>query len=134
MECCVQDHHGDAASLYIWLRNKTPSNVQQWIESNAHFSIVALSDGKVSGFAFVSKAGEVILFYLLPEVRFMGVGKAILSAIEAQALSHGASSLRLESTGTARPFYLRNGFIEIGLPIAAFNMKCYPMTKSLSIK
>jgi len=132
VECCTDDHRGDATALNAWLRNKTPQNVRSWILSKDHHAVTALVDGREAGFALSSKAGEVLLCYLVPEVRFTGVGKAMLAAIEAQARIDGIHTLRLESTGTARSFYLRNGFVESGRPLAAFGMESYPMEKALT--
>jgi hypothetical protein len=37
------------------------------------------------------------------------------------------------STETARQFYLSNGYVESGPPVARFETTGYPMTKALSI-
>ncbi len=72
-----------------------------------------------------------MLRYVLPEVRFTGVGKAMLRAIEANASAAGVQSLRLESTCTARVFYLRSGFVPSGPPCVAFGMEAHPMSKHI---
>lgn len=78
-----------------------------------------------------SPGGDVLLCYLVPEVLHRGVGKAMLKEIEKRAKADGIHSLHLESTTTARSFYLRNGFVEYGSPVVAFGMKSYPMRKAL---
>jgi GNAT superfamily N-acetyltransferase len=131
-ECCGDDHHGDAKILDAWLRNKTPAFFQKIIDSPNGYAVVAQVDAAVVGFAMCSDAGELMLCYAAPSARFTGVGKAMLGAIEKHALNSGAKSLRLESTRTARAFYLRNGFVAEGTPIQAFGMEGQPMRKALS--
>lgn len=77
----------------------------------------------------MSGVGEVNLCYLLPEARFAGAGKALLSTLELEANRRGLNSLRLESTLTAKPFYLRNGFVESGTPSEVFGTVAFPMQK-----
>ena len=130
--CCVEDHRGDPAALTAWLRNKTPEQVRGWILSPDHHAIAAIADGLQVGFALSSRAGEVLLCYLLPQARFNGAGKAMLAAIEERARADGVHALRLDSTATARAFYLRNGFVQKGRPTVAFGMQSHPMAKTLA--
>lgn len=131
-EICYEDHQGNATALEAWLKNKTPENVSQWIQNPELFSVVALVEEEIVGFAMSNRSGYVLLCYLIPEVQHKGVGKAMLKAIEAQARRDSISVLHLESTQTARPFYLRNQFVQNGPPIVAFGISSYPMVKRLS--
>lgn len=131
-ECCVDDHHGDAKVLDAWLRNKTPAFFQSLIQAPSGYSVVAEVESAVAGFAMCSDAGELMLCYVAPAVRFKGAGKALLGAIESYALRAGITSLRLESTRTAHTFYLRNGFVVDGVPVQAFGMEGQPVRKQLS--
>lgn len=115
-ECCEEDHHNNSLLLEAWLHNKTPESVRSWLQSPGAFSVVATVEGAVVGFALSSSAGEIMLCYVLPEVRFRAVGRAMLSAIEANAFAAGIKTLHLESTRTAQTFYLRSGFIPSGPP------------------
>jgi GNAT superfamily N-acetyltransferase len=116
LECCDDDHRGDAKVLEAWLCNKTPDFVLGLIRAPNAFSVVATVDGKTVGFGAASATGEITLCYVAPSVRFRGVGKALLAAIEDHAARAGVEALRLESTRTARTFYLRNGFASEGPP------------------
>ncbi|SEM54911.1 Acetyltransferase (GNAT) domain-containing protein [Variovorax sp. YR750] len=134
LECCHDDHRGDAKVLQGWLRNKTPDFVRMVISSPSAFSVVASVDGVTVGFGSASRSGEVTLCYVVPSVpsvRFAGVGKALLMAIEDEANRSGVEALRLESTRTAREFYLRNGFVAEGPAVVAFDMEAQPMRKQL---
>lgn len=130
-DCCFEDHHGDPQILAAWLNNKSPENVAGWFQDPANFAVVADSGDKVIGVALLTADGEVALCYLLPEMRFKGVGKLLLLAIEAEATYRKISALRLDSTATGRSFYLRNGFQASGLPIDGWGIKGYPMLKLL---
>ncbi|WP_170217138.1 GNAT family N-acetyltransferase [Variovorax gossypii] len=131
LECCHDDHRGDTKVLQGWLRNKTPDFVRMVISSPSAFSVVASVDGVTVGFGSASRSGEVTLCYVVPSVRFAGVGKALLTAIEDEANRSGVEALRLESTRTAREFYLRNGFVAEGPAVLAFDMEAQPMRKQL---
>ena len=130
-ETCIEDHHNDAALIETWLRNKTISNVEAWMQSPNAYSVVAEVDHSVVGFG-MSRADEILLCYVVPEVRFKGVGKSVLQALETYAATNGISHLRLESTRTAEPFYRRNGFNAAGPAVLAFGMEGQPMTKAVT--
>lgn len=130
-ECCAADHHNDPALVQTWLHNKTPGNVRAWLDQQDAFSVVAEAEGAVVGFA-MSLHNEVMLCYVIPEVRFTGAGKSMLHAMEAHATQAGFTSLRLESTRTAQAFYGRNGFSLSGPTIVAFGMEGQPMVKTIA--
>ena len=130
-ECCFEDHHGDSEVLRSWLLNKTPENIRAWIQYPAGFAVVAEVDARISGFGLLSSTGTVALCYLVPEARFIGAGKAMLAAMEAEAIRRGLTSLNLESTLTALPFYGRNGFVRTGEPNVGLGVKGFPMEKPL---
>jgi GNAT superfamily N-acetyltransferase len=80
----------------------------------------------------VTDAGEIILNYVSPEARFRGVSRALLGALEARAAERGAAHCTLDSTETARRFYLANGYVEDGPPSGKFGMRSgYGMSKPL---
>ena len=132
LECCHDDHQGDAKVLQGWLSNKTPELLRRFILAPDAFSVVASVDEATVGFASAEGTGEVTLCYVAPSVRFTGVGKALLAAIEDHAARAGIEALSLESTRTARSFYLRNGFASEGHPVSAFGIEGQPMRKQLS--
>ncbi|MBK7687052.1 MAG: GNAT family N-acetyltransferase [Rhodocyclaceae bacterium] len=128
-ECCAADHKDDPELLAAWLQNKTPDNVRRWLQTEGALSVVAEIQGAVAGFALATSLGELMLCYLVPEARFTGVGRAMLAAIERKAAAVGIDTLHLESTRTARDFYLRYGFSPTGPAELAFGIEGYPMNK-----
>lgn len=131
-ECCIEDHQNDEARLAPWLSNKTPENVLAWINEPSNTTLVAEVDGEIVGFAAMTDSGEISLCYILPEVRYTGVGKALLAGLESRARELGLPEARLNSTKTAHAFYLRNGFESSGPADSWHGVSCYPMTKKLS--
>jgi GNAT superfamily N-acetyltransferase len=130
-ECCTEDHRDDPKIIAAWIRNKTPETVRGWLSSKHVLSIVAVAASEVVGFAAFSTSGEVLLSYVIPEVRFTGNGRAMLFSIEQLARDSGVRSLHLNSTLTARSFYSRNGFEASGPAVLAFGMESLTMTKHL---
>jgi GNAT superfamily N-acetyltransferase len=130
-ELCVADHHDDPAILGRWLANKTPEIVAGWIARPDSSVLVAVEDGAILSVGAVSDAGEIRLNYVSPDARFHGISRAMLEALEARALARGNARVTLNSTGTARRFYLSAGYVEDGPPIDLFGTASHPMTKRL---
>ena len=130
-ECCIEDHRNDCDILAAWLGNKTPAIVESWFLSSANFSIVALVGGTVVGVATMTRVGKIVLCYVTPEARFTGAGKALLQALEVQAREWGIRLIQVMSTLTAKPFYLRNGFVCGGTAKAVFGIETTTLSKKL---
>jgi GNAT superfamily N-acetyltransferase len=133
-ELCRDDYRGDAPTLAAWLANKTPENVRAWIsEPNSHL-LVADDNGTILGVAAIQSTGRISLNYVSPDARFRGVSKALTRALEAKASELGLATCTLESTETARRFYLSMGYSETGPSVPGFGVGiCYPMTKALAL-
>jgi GNAT superfamily N-acetyltransferase len=76
----------------------------------------------------MTKAGKITLNYVSPEARFRGISKALIDRLEAQARELGLDRCTLNSTETARQFYLSLGYQE---QIAPTNEACRSMAKAL---
>ncbi len=70
--------------------------------------------------------------YLSPDARFLGVGKALLLALEDHARRCELKEMTLSSTETGYQFYLRNGFKDVGKELSSFGTPCIKMSKALS--
>jgi GNAT superfamily N-acetyltransferase len=131
-ELCYLDHRNDDRILNLWLANKTVENVRRWITGSNLF--VAMEGGAMVGVGAVDNSGEITLNYVSPDARFHGVSKALIARLESLSLELGLSRVSLESTATARRFYLSLGYTEAGPPGPSFfgESLCYPMEKELS--
>ena len=105
-ELCHADHNGDAARLADWLFNKTPENVAGWIRNPQSLVFVATEGETILGVAAMTNTGKITLNYVSPEARFRGISKALIDRLEAQARELGLDCCTLNSTETARQFYL----------------------------
>lgn len=116
-EICGPDYGHEEPVMSDWLANKTPDNFRGWIESPDAFSVVAVSGaGEVVGFGRISRAGWVQMCYIVPEALHQGYGKALLRAMERQAVQWGRNTVSLNSSITAKAFYERNGYRLTGEP------------------
>jgi GNAT superfamily N-acetyltransferase len=131
-QLCALDHRGDADTLGKWLANKTPQNFLSWLASGDNFCVVAETSRKVIGVGLLHRSGEIRLCYLAPGAQRKGTGKAIYLALEEQAKAWALSTLRLESTVSARPFYEALGFRPAGVATPGFGIShCHPYEKQL---
>lgn len=132
-ELCAADHRGDAVTLALWLANKTPDNMRRWIRGPRSHVLVAVLDGRIAGAGSILETGRVVLNYVSPDARLRGVSKALLAGLEARATVLGLCECTLDSTATARRFYLAQGYRETGPPVPGFGISVgYPMAKLLS--
>jgi GNAT superfamily N-acetyltransferase len=131
-ELCGADHRNDPVILGRWLANKTPEIVASWIIRPGNSVLVAVEDGSILAVGCVTDAGEITLNYVLPDARFRGVSRAVVTALEARALERGAYRCTLISTETAHRFYQSAGYIQDGAPQRKFGTtSSYPMPKRL---
>lgn len=61
----------------------------------------------------MSKRGEILLNYILPGYVKRGIGKALLNRLIQGAKQSKIKQLTVNSTITAKPFYRKNGFIQL---------------------
>jgi GNAT superfamily N-acetyltransferase len=128
-ELCYADHNGDAAKAGgLAFQQKTPENVTAWIRNPQSLVFVATDGETILGVAAMTKAGKITLNYVSPEARFRGISKALIDRLEAQARELGLDRCTLNSTETAREFYLSLGYQE---QIAPTNEACRVMAKAL---
>jgi len=130
-ELCVPDHRGDAATISMWLSNKTADNMRRWIATNSVH--VAVDDEQIAAVASVRFDGFVLLNYVAPEARFKGASKSLLHDIELWAARRGLERLALDSTATALRFHLASGWSIAGPPEPGFGVTMrHPMRKAVA--
>jgi GNAT superfamily N-acetyltransferase len=131
VELCHTDHQADAPTLALWLANKTAENMRKWMDQSHVF--VATDGSTILGVGSIRGSGEIMLNYVSPDARFRGVSKALMERLEAQASELGVDVVILQSSATARQFYLAAGYTETGPPTKGFGRTLgYPMSKRLS--
>ena len=130
-ELCTADHHGDPAILDRWLADKTPETVRGWITACGHTLLIANHADAIVAVGGMTAAGAITLTYVDPSARFQGVSTAMLAALEARLRERGVSRSRLSSTATARGFYHRRGYLDVGRSVAFPSMTDYHMAKQL---
>lgn len=130
-ECCTEDHRNDSTILSAWLGNKTPSTIEAWFRCSGKFPVVAVLNNEIVGVAMLTRQGKIVLCHVIPEVRFTGIGKALLQALESQAKEWGLLSLQLVSTVTAKSFCQRNGYIQSATPTSMLGFEAFTFSKRL---
>jgi GNAT superfamily N-acetyltransferase len=130
-ELCAVDHGNDPAILARWLSNKTPEIFRSWIRPGNSL-LVAIEDERILAVGCVTDEGEITLNYVSPDARFRGASSALLNALEARAIERGNAVCILQSTETARRFYLVRGYSEEGTADGKFGAASgYPMSRRL---
>ncbi|WP_394778969.1 GNAT family N-acetyltransferase [Undibacterium sp.] len=109
-ECCFPDHGSNPQILARWLDNKTPQTVAGWFSSPANCSLVAVSEAGIHGVGLLTGAGKLALCYVQPELLGTGIGSALLRRMEQQASDWELPFVSIDSTVTARDFYIRHGY------------------------
>ena len=127
-QLCVADHKNNAEALASWLANKTPESVTRWFASPTSTLLVAERHGEIAAVGSYSTERMILLNYVSPRHRFAGVSKALLAAMEDGL---GPGEARLDSTSTARQFYLDAGWEPNGPPEPYQFVPGYPMRKVL---
>lgn len=130
-ELCRADHRGDPEVLARWLANKTPENFLRWIARADNSVLVAVEGTAILAVGCVTDAGEITLNYVSPDVRFRGVSKALLAALEARAAARGNDRCTLTSTATARRLYTAAGYAEDGPAECKFGIPADRLAKAL---
>ena len=121
---------GEEAALYtlyretthrILGRDYTPEQCERWaplkrdmtewaLRLRSQNPFVARKDGQIVGFGELEPNGHIDFFYVHHDWQRRGVGVALYQAIEEEALRQNIQELYLESSVTAKPFFLRMGF------------------------
>ena len=130
-QVCEPDHRGRPDVLDSWLANKTPDTVAAWFASPTNHALVAERDGQLLGLALLTQAGKLALCYVEPGALRIGVGRALLAAVEGQARAWNIRKLQLHSPASCATFYERHGYANAGLEKSCFGLECSLMWKQL---
>ncbi|NOK62050.1 MAG: GNAT family N-acetyltransferase [Chloroflexi bacterium AL-W] len=113
-QLCEADHQNDAFTLSRWLRNKQTATFVTWLNNPSNYIIVATDGETICGVGLITSTGDLDLCYVAPGQQGLGVGYALLTALEAQAWQWGLPHIKLISTAKARTFYEKHGYRQDG--------------------
>ncbi len=132
-EICGPDYGSDPELLDEWCKHLSIDNIKKIITEPDMLWIVAINQADmVVGLGGLHSSGEIMACYIRPEVLKQGVGSMILARLEDHARKKGHTTVRLNSTITALPFYRRNGYLPDGEKILFLErITAYPMKKTL---
>ena len=129
-------------------RDYSPEQIRAWapdeIDVQAfadkladRFSLVAEIGNKIIGFTDLESSGHLDRLYVHADHQRCGIGRALLEALEAEALRQGLGRVFTEASITARPFFERYGYRVLQEQVAVFRgieFINYRMEKHLSPK
>ena len=125
--------HYSPQQIEAWAGPKRPDDYRNAL-GRGEAMYVAESDGRLLGFACRS-GDELRGLYVAPSAVGKGVGTALLSRIERDAMAQGVITLRLHSTVNSTAFYQRHGYVAAEPVSRMMNrvaIPCVPMSKVLS--
>lgn len=104
-------------------RDYTPEQVRAWAPDDVdparwavladRYTVVAEVDGRIVGFTDLEANGHIDRFFVHADHQAQGVGRAMLSELVAEAGRLGIPRLYAEVSITARPFFVRHGFVVV---------------------
>ena len=106
---CGQDY--TAEQIEAWVGNRVPADYRA-VMRRGEIYFVAISGNRVIGFGSRLDC-EVSGIYIHPDFARLGVGRAILAALEQHARRARIQYLQLDSSLTAVPFYIVQGYAAI---------------------
>ena len=126
--------------LTEWVGGQSPEAAKRFgdaIRSGREIVWVAEVAGVVVGFStLVPEYEELRAAYVSGQTTKKGIGTALLKALESKARELGLKKLALHSTVTAKDFYEKNGYSNLGEGLhtkrSGKKMKCFKMEKILS--
>lgn len=87
---------------------------RRWDSSlNAHYSLVAVIDGKIVGFGDIDDLGYLDRLYVHAEHQRKGTATAICNRLEQYALAVNAARIVTHASITAKPFFEKRGYMVI---------------------
>ena len=90
--------------------NKTTDIWCNWVNSAKFSLFIAELDGEIAGVSMISLNGVILLNYVSPDYRFKGLSKAMLNHMEEYAKNISILMCNLQSTYTAKDFYISDGY------------------------
>ncbi|MDY5015530.1 MAG: GNAT family N-acetyltransferase [Eubacteriales bacterium] len=97
------------AQLDAWAPRRIDADA--WARSlSAHFTVVAETDGVISGFGDIDAGGYLDRLYVHRNYQRRGIASGIAERLERYAVRCGAARISTHASFTARPFFEKRGY------------------------
>lgn len=97
------------AQLDAWAPKDIKS--ERWCQKMlSHFTVVAVVDGTITGFADLHDNGYFDHLFVHKDYQGQGIATQLVSAIEKQAVKIGVNQIEVHVSITARSFFLKKGY------------------------
>ena len=127
-ESIARDYYADLIERWA----PGDKDMGQWADRLAQKNpFVAVVTGEIVGMAEIDRDGFIDYFYVRPNRQRKGIGKALLTALEAEAAKCEVSLIFADVSITAKSFFLSRGFcvsearsnVILGHPAPNFRMQ-----------
>jgi putative acetyltransferase len=106
-ESIARDYHPDLIDRWA----PHDKDMEEWATRMGQQNpFVAIVDGLPVGMAELEDTGFIDYFYVHPDFQGIGVGKALLAALEVESERLGISRIYADVSVTAKPFFSSRGF------------------------
>ena len=98
------------------VKSWSPDNIyfRDWLDiCSTRFTYVAEQNNEIIGFGELESNGHIDCFYVHYRYQNRGVGREIYYTIENKAIALNLARLYVEASITAKPFFLKQEFIEL---------------------
>lgn len=86
-------------------------DLERWAQHrSAAWTVVAVEDGRVVGFADLTSAGEMDMLFVHPDAARRGIATALVTAVTAQAARRGLRRVDVRASRVLQPLLERLGF------------------------
>jgi putative acetyltransferase len=107
---CSSDY--DEQQIRVWVSGV--NNTERWIKIMAEqYVIVAEKSDKILGYGTLNNERYIDLLYVHKDYQKQGIAQLLLDEIIKVARQLGQTQLNSDVSKTARPFFIKNGFIQL---------------------
>ena len=110
MQVCKNDYSFKEREQWSASVNKP----ERWVEViETEYVLLAEIDQQIVGYGTLKDGNYIDFFYVHKDFQRRGIAQQLLGRLEREAIDLGSSAITSDISITAKPFFQRNGFIEI---------------------
>lgn len=110
MKVCENDYSFKEREQWSSSVNKT----ERWIEiAETQYVLLAEIDQQIVAYATLKDGNYIDFFYVHKDFQRRGIAQQLLKQLEGKAIDLGSRAISSDISITAKPFFEKNGFIEI---------------------